>query len=113
MRTKKEVYKKEQDEIVTEIENILSLDTTNTLTLYELENDKDKQDKIMKLIPKIRKYYAFNNWKAVGEPKRIKRPWLSIIKQLLKQKYEITRKDHRIYQDDKVIRTIIYNFSLK
>lgn len=36
------------------------------------------------LIPTIRKYFSFNNIKAVGEPHRIKRPWLSIIKQLTK-----------------------------
>ena len=38
----------------------------------------------MDLIPEIRKYFSFNCLKAVGEPKRIKRLWLSIIKQLTK-----------------------------
>jgi hypothetical protein len=46
--------------------------------------DLEKQEKIINLIPKIRKYYSFNNIKAVGEPEKIKRPWLSIIKQLYK-----------------------------
>ena len=47
--------------------------------------------KIINLIPIIRKYYSFNNIKAVGEPGKIKRHWLSIIKQLCKVRYKITR----------------------
>ena len=39
----------------------------------------------MDLIPDIRKYFSFNNRKAVGEPERIKRPWLSIIKPINKR----------------------------
>lgn len=76
--------------------------------------DLEKQEKIINLIPKIRKYYSFNNIKAVGEPEKIKRPWLSIIKQLVKERYTISSKDHRIYQDDGiVIRTILYKFQDK
>ena len=110
MRTKEEVYKKDQEKIVDEILNILSLNENKTITLYELDNDYKKQEEIMKLIPKIRKYYSFNNWKAVGEPSRIKRPWLSIIKQLTKSRYKIINKDHRIRTDQEIIRTIIYHF---
>ena len=66
----------------------------------------------MDLIPTIRKYFSFNNLKAVGEPERIKRPWLSIIKKLTKKQYILHKKDYRIYQDDGgIIRTILYTFS--
>lgn len=54
MRYKKELYEKEQAEIVDEILEILSL-KENKITLYELENDLEKQEKIINLIPKIRK----------------------------------------------------------
>jgi hypothetical protein len=73
-----------------------------------LDNDKEKQKKIIELIPEIRKYFSFNSMKAVGEPHRIKRPWLSIIKQITKLKYNISAKDHRIKIGDKVERTILY-----
>lgn len=75
MRTKKEVYKKEQNEIVDKIINIIFSNPSRKkeITLYELDQDLEKQNKIMKLIPIIRKYYSFNNLKAVGEPERIKR----------------------------------------
>ena len=79
MRTKKEVYKKEQDEIIHKIISIVGIEDNTQITLYELDNDIKKQKEIMDLIPTIRKYFSFNNLKAVGEPERIKRPWLSNI----------------------------------
>jgi AAA+ ATPase superfamily predicted ATPase len=109
MRLKSELYKKEQEEICDKIIEILDLPETNTITLYELDNDKEKQEKIIELIPDIRKYFSFNSIKAVGEPHRIKRPWLSIIKQITKLKYNISAKDHRIKVGDKVVRSILYN----
>ena len=109
MRLKSELYKKEQEEICDKIIEILDLPKTNTITLYELDNDKEKQEKIIELIQDIRKYFNFNSIKAVGEPHRIKRPWLSIIKQITKLKYTITKKDHRIKVCDKVVRSILYN----
>jgi hypothetical protein len=112
MRTKKEVYKKEQDEIINKIILIVGIENNKQITLYELDNDIKKQKEIMNLIPDIRKYFSFNNLKAVGEPERIKRPWLSIIKQLTKEKYTLHKKDYRIYQEDGgIIRTILYTFS--
>jgi len=114
MRTKKEVYKKEQDEIINKIISIVEIEDNKQITLYELDNDIKKQKEIMDLIPTIRKYFSFNNLKAVGEPERIKRPWLSIIKQLTKEKYKLHKKDYRIYQEDgSIIRTIIYKFEIK
>ena len=68
---------------------------------------KKKTRKIIELIPDIRKYFSFNSIKAVGEPHKIKRPWLSIIKQITKLKYSITTKDHRIKMGDKVEGTIL------
>ena len=111
MRTKKEVYKKEQDEIINKIISIVGIEDNKQITLYELDNDI-KIQKIMDLIPNIRKYFSFNNLKTVGEPERIKRPWLSIIKQLTKEQYKLHKKDYSIYQENGgIIRTILYTFS--
>jgi hypothetical protein len=111
MRLKSELYKKEQEEICDKIIDILDLPETNTITLYELDNDKEKQEHIMELIPDIRKYFSFNSIKAVGEPHRIKRPWLSIIKQITKLKYTMTTKDYRIKVGDEIVRSIRYNIN--
>ena len=69
MRLKRELYKKEQEE---------------------------RCDRRRELIPDISKYFSFNSIKAVGEPHRIKRTWLSVIKKITKIKYTISAKDYRI-----------------
>jgi hypothetical protein len=111
MRLKSELYKKEQEEIVDKIISILDLENKTEYTLYELDKNEEIQKKIMELIPEIRKYYAFNNLKAVGEPTKRKRPWLSIIKNLLKTKYNIVSKDFQFTENETHIRTHIYSFT--
>lgn len=110
MKLKSILYKKEQDELVDKIINILELDNENSIILYDLDNDKIKQDKILELIPEIRKYYSFNGIKAVGEPNKIKRPWLSIIKHLIKKKYNMVSLDYHFTEDGNHIRTQKYCF---
>jgi len=110
MRLKSDLYKKEQEEVIEKIISILDLTNKNTYTLYELDKNKEIQNKIMELIPEIRKWFSFNGLKAVGEPSKIKRPWLSIIKQLTKTKYTIESKDFQFTENGKHIRTHIYSF---
>jgi len=111
MRLKSELYKKEQDEIVDKIISILDLENRTEYTLYELDKNEEIQKKIMELIPEIRKYYSFNGIKAVGEPNKIKRPWLSIIKHLIKKKYNMVSLDYHFTEDGNHIRTQKYCFS--
>lgn len=110
MRLKSELYKKEQENIVDKIIKILDLENNNKYTLYQLDNNFDIQNKILELIPEIRKYYSFNGIKAVGDPTKIKRPYLSIIKHLIKTKYNIEIRDLHYKEDDKQIRTQAYTF---
>ena len=110
MRLKSELYKKEQDEIVDKIITILDLENKTEYTLYELDKNKEIQKQIMELIPEIRKYYSFNGIKAVGEPTKIKRPWLSIIKHLIKPKYKMVSLDYHFTENGKHIRTQKYHF---
>ena len=111
MRLKSELYKKEQEEIIDKIISILDLEHKNTYTLYELDKNEEIQQKLMELIPEIRKWFSFNGIKAVGEPEKIKRPWLSIIKQFTKTKYILESKDFQFTENGKHIRTHIYTFT--
>ena len=111
MRLKSELYKKEQEEIVDKIIKTLDLENKKSYTLYELDNNLEIQNLIMELIPEIRKWYSFNNMKAVGEPEKRKRPWLSIIKNLIKSKYNVESLDYHFTENGKHIRTQMYNFS--
>jgi hypothetical protein len=112
MRLKSELYKKEQEEIVDKIITILDLENKTEYTLYELDKNEEIQKQIMELIPEIRKYYSFNGIKAVGEPNKIKRPWLSIIKHLIKKKYNMVSLDYHFTEDKSHIRTQKYCFKL-
>ena len=113
MRLKSELYKKEQEEIVDKIITILDLENKTEYTLYELDKNEEIQKQIMTLIPEIRKYYSFNGIKAVGEPTKIKRPWLSIIKHLIKTKYNLESKEYRFFneKENKYLRTQKYIFT--
>ena len=111
MRLKSELYKKEQDEIIDKIITILDLENKNTYTLYELDKNEEIQKQIMELIPEIRKWFSFNGIKAVGEPTKIKRPWLSIIKHLTKTKYTLESKEYRFCIDNNFARTQKYIFT--
>jgi len=114
MKLKSILYKKEQDEIICKIINILELDNENSIILYNLDNDKTKQNKILELIPEIRKYYSFSTIIGASEPTKAKRPYLSIIRQLTKSKYKLNSYDYRIKQNEnKDIRTKKYIFKLK
>ena len=111
MKLKSLLYKQEQDELVNKIINILELDNDNSIILYNLDNDQDKQNKILELIPEIRKYYSFSTIIGASEPDKAKRPYLSIIKQITKSKYKINTYDYRIKQENKEdIRTKKYIF---
>ena len=61
MKLKSILYKKEQDELVDKIINILELDNENSIILYNLDNDKTKQDKILELIES--KFNTFQDFK--------------------------------------------------
>ena len=61
MRLKSELYKDEQYDIMNNIITILQLDSDNGIILHELDNNTDKQNEIMKLLPLIRKYFTFTD----------------------------------------------------
>jgi len=114
MKLKSILYKKEQDEIINNIIDILVLDNNNSIILYELDNDKIKQDKILELIPDIRKYFSFTSVIGASEPDKAKRPYVSIIRQFTKNKFTMISSDFKLKIDsDNIIRTKKYTFIKK
>lgn len=112
MRKKTELYKKEQDDIIEKLIQLLELDEQKSTTLYELDNNKVKTDAIMKMIPTIRKFFSSSKITGISEPDKLGRPWLSLIRQLVKGRYNMFSCDYRfqIEGDDNVIRTKKYLF---
>jgi hypothetical protein len=113
MNLKSILYRQEQEEIIERIIYILHLDNNKSISLYGLDNDIEKQNKIMDMIPEIRKFFSFSTIIGASEPHRAKRPYLSIIKQLCKKKYDISVQDCRIKVDGKDVRSKRYVFVLK
>jgi hypothetical protein len=110
MKYKSELYKTQQFELANKIINILNLDENNQISLYDLDNNKEKTNKILQLIPDLRKYFSFGTIRGIENPTSLKRPWMSIIRQITKLTHIISIKDKKIIVDDKIIRTKIYTF---
>ena len=110
MRLKSDLYTSDQLGIIDKIINILELDNEKSTTLYDLDNDEDKQLNIISLIPEIRIFFSASNIQGVSKPDSLLRPWLSIIRQIAKKKYKIIGQDCTIKKNNKLIRTKRYYF---
>ena len=114
MRLKSELYYKEQNLVIDKIIHILGItDENNTITLYDIDNNDTMKLQLMKLIPEIRKWFSFAHINPISNPDNYKRPYLTIIKQITKHKWNIEYKDYRIYKDNTIIRTQLYTFTKK
>jgi len=112
MRHKKDLYKTEQEELADTIINILNLDADNSIILYDIDHNTEIKDGIMNLVPELRKYFSYNNINGLTRPERMKRPYLSLIRQITKVKYSMTSEDIRIDREGQIIRTKRYSFHL-
>ena len=108
MKSKKELYKDEQNIIINKLINILQLDSNNSLILYDLDNNYDKQEKIYELIPEIKQYFKVGSVKSLTYPEQMKRVYLSVIKLVIKNEYNMFTKDLRIVKNEDIIRTKKY-----
>jgi hypothetical protein len=113
MRLKSELYKNEQLDIMNKIINILELDEKNSITLYELDNDIKKQEKILNLLPEIKKYFKCNCVKSLLAPEKVKRVYLSLIRYITKLEYNMVSTQFLINYDKNIIRTMKYIFIKK
>ena len=113
MKLKRDLYKNEQDIIIDKLMNILKLDSNNSFILYEFDNDIDKHEKIYEIIPEIKQYFKIGSVKSLTYPDKIKRVYLSIIKLVMKNEYDIFSKDFRMVKNENIIRTKKYYFIKK
>jgi hypothetical protein len=113
MRLKNELYDDEQSKIKKELIDILELNNKNGFILYHIDNDDELKSKIMKLLPKIRTFFSMSKITAISTPEKIKRPYISIIRHMLKIEYDILSTEHTLRINDKPIRTKRYVFIKK
>lgn len=80
-----EKYINERDEICNKIINILNLDDDGCILLSELDLNVDKQNKIIELKEEIKKYFAVSTISSFKPNFECKRPYLNIIRSILRQ----------------------------
>ena len=76
-------YNKQQKELLEKLLKILNYNNNFTFYLYDLDNSKQLQNDILNLTNDIKKYYPCSGCPGVNN-KMCKRPYLSIIRFLLK-----------------------------
>lgn len=114
MRHKHELYPEEQKTIKEELVRLLELDEHYSILLSDLDGNAEKQQQIMGLLPRIRTFFSMSRITAFAYPESAKRPWLSIIRHLLKDDYEMVSADWRVrHEDGSSLRTKRYYFHKK
>jgi hypothetical protein len=89
-----EKYQNEREDICNKIITILELKEDNTFLLCELDEDIEKQNKILELKEEIKKYFACSTISSFKPNFECKRPYLNIIRSILrKQNYTFVGDD--------------------
>ena len=105
-----EKYKTEREDICKKIISILELKEDYYFLLCELDEDIEKQNKILELKEEIKKYFACSTISSFKPNFECKRPYLNIIRSILrKQNYTFVGDDIFFRkQDGTYIKTMKY-----
>lgn len=105
-----EKYQNEREYVCNKIITILALNEDNTFLLCELDDDIEKQNKILGLKEEIQKYFACSTISSFKPNFECKRPYLNIVRSILrKQNYNIENSDFWLkYENGFLKRTIKY-----
>lgn len=86
MREKLETkYYTEREDICNRLISILELDENNSILLNELENDVEKQTKILEMKDEIQKYFAVSCLSPFKPNATCKRPYINILRGILRK----------------------------
>lgn len=107
--TKKEFYKKERQDILDKINNIIGITKDNNIFyLYDIENNMDKKKEIFDLAHDIKKYFKTGSW-AVFNREISKDNHVLLIKSVFKDmEYQVIGKAYDVTRDGNKIRTTKY-----
>lgn len=91
-QTRAALYPEQQARLKAQIMELIGFDENMSFTLSDLDADTQKQDSIMQMLPELKTYFALSKVTNIHTPQVAVRPWLSIIKHVLKDDYEIFNK---------------------
>ena len=105
-----EKYQNEREEICKKLITILNLDNENSFLLYDLDDNIEKQNKILEMKEEIRKVFECSTISSFKPNFECKRPYLNIVRSILrKQKYNIEITDFCIkYENGLTRKTMKY-----
>jgi hypothetical protein len=105
-----EKYIDEREEICNKLINMLNLDLEGCFLLSNIDEDIDKQNKIMELKNDIKKYFAVSTISSFKPNFNCKRPYLNIVRSILRQQgYTFDGKDCEFKIEENIYkRTIKY-----
>jgi len=105
-----EKYITEREEICKTIIDILELDSDGYFFIHELDEDIEKQNRILALKDDIKKYFTVSNISSFKPNFICKKPYLNIIRSILRQqdyKVEYTNTYIKV-EDNLMLRTTKY-----
>lgn len=107
--TKKDLYKKEQEEILNKINTILGIDKDNNIIyLYDIENDLTKKKLIFDLLDDIKKVFKIGSW-GFFKKEICQENHFLLCKTIYKEMgYQIISKPLDIVRNNEKIRTTKY-----
>jgi hypothetical protein len=89
-----EQYQLERENICKKIIDILELDCENSFLLCNIDNDSEKQNKILEMKEEIKKCFSVSCISSFRPNFECKRPYLNIIRSILrKQNYTVERSE--------------------
>jgi hypothetical protein len=115
MRIKRsEKYNAERESICTQLIRLLELDDTHGFLLSDLDDNVEKQNKIVEMKPEIKKVFECSNISAFKPNFECKRPYLNITRSILrKQGYSFIGNDHWIKDEDGLAKKTVKYFIFK
>ena len=101
-----EKYPQEREDVCNRIIAILELDDKNSFLLSNLENDTEKQNRILEMKDEIQKVFACSTISSFKPGFDCKRPYLNIIRSILrKQDYIIMGNNTNVKAEDGTVKS--------
>ena len=86
MRTKlSDKFQNEREQICEKLISIIDLDDNNSFLLSELDDNVDKQNKILEMKSEIQQYFACSTISSFKSNFECKRPYLNILRSILRK----------------------------
>lgn len=89
----------DQERLIDRIKSTLFGDK-NWCVLHEIDNEPEKQQQVLELIPELRASFLIHNLAGVQRPDTLKRPWLSIMRTFLRRKYHVLSENYLMKRED-------------